>query len=402
VEGWMAQSLSFAGRLELIKSVLFNILAYWYLSYDFPISIIQEVERILANFLWKGRMHTMSWNDICKPKSEGGFGLRRVKDVCDAAGVKKIWRLLNFNTLWSDWLRRRYLHNANFWEASIHLLDSGTWKHLIALKPQAMAYMRKQIGNGKDTSIWFDPWLDEGRLSELLPQGVHPHISYMNDWKVDKLLLGNQWSLSIPILISFWPTISSISVSSNEDCWRWTTAWDNIREHSVPFTYFTEVWFPSNSPKMACCLLKGLLDRLPTLSRLRKFHIINSDRCVLCDDGQENIQHLYFECSFSKYLWSLCKLKLSLHHSHIGSLIQEADVIRDKFKARDKTYKLARLAFNATVWHIWQERNRRIFQRAQLHKVMVFRNIYEDIKLLLRTCTWKVNHKDDILSNWGL
>lgn len=411
VDGWMVHSLSFAGRMELLKSVLLNILSYWYLSYDFPVSVVKEVERIFANFLWKGRMHTLSWGEICKPKSEGGLGIRRVKDLCDAAGLKKIWRLLNFDTLWSVWFRNRYIKTDNFWEVKPHILDSGTWKQILVLKSHAMECMRKQIGNGKTTSIWFDPWIEEGRLSDLLPHGMS-HMSYTYDWKVDRLIIDNQWSLVIPSLNSLWSSISKLNISAHEDYWRWSpssnglfsfsSAWDSIRSSSAAFPYHNVVWFPSNSPKMACCLLKGLLDRLPTRSRLKNFSIIESDLCVLCDGGQETISHLFFECPFSKYLWTLCKMKLRMQNTSVGHLIQEATEIKNIFKSKDKTYKVARLAFNATVWHIWQERNRRIFQRNKMHKVMIFRSIYEDINLLLRTCTWKVNNREEMLSNWGL
>ena len=90
-----------------------------------------------------------------------------------------------------------------------------------------------------------------------------------------------------------------------------------------------------------------------------------------------------------------CKLNLGFAHSPMGNLLQEAEAIKERFKANDKTFKLARLAFNATVWHIWQERNRRVFHQPSLHKVMIFRKIYEDIIILLRTPMedWKRSKK---------
>jgi hypothetical protein len=412
IDGWMVKTLSFAGRLELIKTVLFNILSYWFQSYVFPCSIVREIERILSNFLWNGKLHTMSWAKICLPKAEGGFGLRRVSDVCAAATIKKVWRLLTTKTIWSEWIAYRYFRNLNLWEAHTHSLDSGTWKHINSVKSKALAYMFKQIGNGNSTSVWFDPWLPEGRLSDIIQQGPSPHLSYSNDWKVRKLLISNQWSFNIPILNPMMASILNIRITEDDDIWNWTyssdgkfslhSAWDSLREHAEEFPYYKEIWFPSNTPKMASCLLKGMLDRLPTRERLKKFNITNTDSCVLCEDGTENINHLFFACSYSSYIWSLCRLKLQLPNSHIGNLLQEAELIKSKFKIKDRAFILSRLAFNACVWHIWQERNRRIFQLKNMHKVFIFRRIYEDINVLLQTCNWKTNGRELLLSNWGL
>ena len=46
VEGWMLKKLSFAGIVELIKTVLHNTLSYWALSFKLPESVIKELERL--------------------------------------------------------------------------------------------------------------------------------------------------------------------------------------------------------------------------------------------------------------------------------------------------------------------------------------------------------------------
>jgi len=38
-----------------------------------------------------------------------------------------------------------------------------------------------------------------------------------------------------------------------------------------------------------------------------------------------------------------------------------------------------------------------------MHKILVFRRLYEDINILIQTCSWKVSTKDlSILANWGV
>ena len=67
---WTSSSLSYAGRLQLIKVVLFSIQAYWSTKFQLPIVIIQEIEKILRNFLWKGTSLTrgdakVTWSEVC-------------------------------------------------------------------------------------------------------------------------------------------------------------------------------------------------------------------------------------------------------------------------------------------------------------------------------------------------
>ena len=43
--------------------------------------------------------------------------------------------------------------------------------------------------------------------------------------------------------------------------------------------------------------------------------VVNANTCTLCENGAESIDHMFFTCSFSSYVWSLCKLKLGLSTS---------------------------------------------------------------------------------------
>ena len=62
----------------------------------------------------------------------------------------------------------------------------------------------------------------------------------------------------------------------------------------------------------------------------------------------ETIQHLIFFCSYSSYIWTLCKLKLKLPPQH-DTLQQEAAAIKGKFSMKTKTYILLRLVLPVAV-----------------------------------------------------
>ena len=76
---WTSTSLTYAGRLQLIKSTLFSIQVYWSSIFIIPASTGRKIESSLASFLWKGTSLTHSgakvaWASLCYPRNEGGWG----------------------------------------------------------------------------------------------------------------------------------------------------------------------------------------------------------------------------------------------------------------------------------------------------------------------------------------
>lgn len=51
---WSSGLLSFAGRIQLIKSVLFSISNFWLQCLPIPKAVIKRVEAICRSFMWSG------------------------------------------------------------------------------------------------------------------------------------------------------------------------------------------------------------------------------------------------------------------------------------------------------------------------------------------------------------
>ena len=56
-------------------------------------------------------------------------------------------------------------------------------------------------------------------------------------------------------------------------------------------------------------------------------------------------------------------LKLGLDGNSIETLVDEARNIQMVFGNKNKLYMLSRLVLAGSTWHIWKERNERIFQK---------------------------------------
>ena len=77
VSAWAKKSLSYAGRIQLIKAIIFSIQVYWAGIFILPSSVITEIERIYRNLLWTDSINrglaAVAWEDVCKPKEVGGL-----------------------------------------------------------------------------------------------------------------------------------------------------------------------------------------------------------------------------------------------------------------------------------------------------------------------------------------
>ena len=186
-----------------------------------------------------------------------------------------------------------------------------------------------------------------------------------------------------------------VPLSDTKDAWSWSptgsgnftfsSACEIIRPPSAIFQFAEIIWFPCNSPKMSCCLLRAIHSRLLTRNFLKSIGVCDTDTCVLCQTHSESVQHLSLNVP-TLNICGLSLLKLGLSAASVGTLQEKAILIKNKFKNKTKSTILARLSLSATVWHTWKERNSRVFQLQESHKIVVFRRLHEDISVLLRTC----------------
>ncbi|XP_019232463.1 PREDICTED: uncharacterized protein LOC109213163 [Nicotiana attenuata] len=80
VRCWSARMLSYSGRVQLIKSVLFGVQTYWAQIFLIPKKNMKMIETVCRTFLSTGsnefsRKTLLAWDKICQPKSAGGLNV---------------------------------------------------------------------------------------------------------------------------------------------------------------------------------------------------------------------------------------------------------------------------------------------------------------------------------------
>lgn len=111
--GWKKKLLSQGERLILVKHVLSSILIHVFVVIEPPKKILQQPERIMAEFYWGDtetgiRHHWCRWKGLCSSTIEGGLGLRNLEDMLKAFSWKLCWKFENSNSLWASFVASKY------------------------------------------------------------------------------------------------------------------------------------------------------------------------------------------------------------------------------------------------------------------------------------------------------
>ncbi|KAL0295690.1 UNVERIFIED_CONTAM: hypothetical protein Sangu_3188900 [Sesamum angustifolium] len=169
--GWNHQNLSYAGRLQLIKSVLGTLHMYWASAFILPKGVLKILEKKMRRFLWHGSGNAkVAWAQICKPKQEGGLGIRSLVITNQALMLKQLWRLLQNDgtSIWVEWIQRHRLRHLLFGLSMVQR-DRGAGK-AAQIETSSSKRCHLQSRDGSSFSLWQDVW-HEGPLCLTFPRG---------------------------------------------------------------------------------------------------------------------------------------------------------------------------------------------------------------------------------------
>ncbi|XP_062112572.1 uncharacterized protein LOC133823736 [Humulus lupulus] len=106
IKVWSTRNLSYAGKATLVNSVLPEIHTYWAQIMILPTKVLQQVNTICRNFLWKGLAES----------SSSGQWLRK-KD-----------------SLWVRWKHVVYIGDEDWWVYKAPSVSSWYWKQIVKVK----------------------------------------------------------------------------------------------------------------------------------------------------------------------------------------------------------------------------------------------------------------------------
>ena len=230
INSWKNKCLSYAGRIQLIATVLSTMQQYWASVYMLPITVIKELEKIFKRFMWnagksaKGKAR-VAWNVVCKPKDQGGLGIKPLRQWNEVLLISQVWKIIaNKESLWVKWVNTVKLKGNSIWEIEYNNSDSWGWKQLLLIRDKIRPYVKYSIGNGKNVFMWYDNWCHLGPIINIVQHSALYEARMGDNDKVSDLIDNgelawpNEWNSRFPELQQI--NVPVISDSKDKVMWR--------------------------------------------------------------------------------------------------------------------------------------------------------------------------------------
>ncbi|XP_074266118.1 uncharacterized protein LOC141588584 [Silene latifolia] len=239
IRGLGARKLAYSGRLVLVQSVLSSLHSYWARIFIIPKTVIAKIEAVCRRFLWHGTEH------------QEGPALVAWDAICrpcnqGGLGIKKLydWNIAALGKyVW--WIEQKADHLWVKWVHSIYI-KRGIWKEY---EPSM-------------NSSW--AWRKICQVKTIFHQFFYGNVGQMT----------GQYSIKQGYKF-LRPDIEKVS-------------WAAL---------MTVKWMV---PRHRFCVWLIAQERLLTQDRLMKMQIITGNLCFMCGLVEEDHEHLFFRCEYSR------------------------------------------------------------------------------------------------------
>ncbi|KAL2237591.1 UNVERIFIED_CONTAM: hypothetical protein Sindi_0950800 [Sesamum indicum] len=398
IAGWEGTTLSYAGRVQIIKSVLTAMSVYWASAFILPKKVINEIEKRLRAFLWKGMTNSgyakVAWKDIYRPKEEGGLGFKDISTLNRALMTKKLCDVIRCDrtSIWVDWLHQGRLQHTSIWTIT-DLRGSWGWRKILRLRIFLQNMVDYRIGDGRSFLLWQDPWHHLGPLCESFPRG--PRLLGIDESsRLNTVIHEGVWQ---------WPLITDFecleithalpTILGGEDRIIWRFENDRPTAQAI-----YELFDPPGSKVDWSSLLSGSL-KIPRhnfilwlaiqgkLATTDKPWLAHLGPCILCnEDLTETHAHLFFQCRFSRRC--LTEIRRTIRFMWPNREWKD-DITWASRRWRGK--HIINMSYRALlascVYHIWKERNLRRFDHTERTPTTIALLIIEDIRQRIHSIT---------------
>ena len=326
---WKGRFLSMAGKICVIKSV-FTAIPLFYLSvFKASESVYKSIISIQRRFLWgwgkeKIPISWVSWENLCKPKEEGGLGLKDIRKFNFAILAKWRWRFMSQERgKWKDVLESKYGAELE----GLHLpvkYQSWWWRDIVKMCMEGggdgwfQEEVRWKLGRGDKVRFWEDVRIGDSSLKSLFHRLFSLSVNQVQkvedvgewegtywrwrlEWRRDRF----EWETELEenlldyiLRANVNKNISDIRVWGEEELDKYSVniAYNHLAKrpgatHHYAFEY---LWKAKAFPNVLMTAWRPFLNRIPTrVSLSRKGVQMNSIVCVLCQDKEESCHHLF-------------------------------------------------------------------------------------------------------------
>ncbi|XP_058783490.1 uncharacterized protein LOC131658182 [Vicia villosa] len=299
---WTTKLLSYAGRIQLVKSITRAVAQFWMQCFPIPKGVIKKIEDICRKFIWTGNHENNSskspvaWIKVCSSYKQGGLQILNMYWWNCALLMKCLWNISEkADNLWVKWINCHYLKGRDVMEYEIK--GSNSWMFKGILK------QREHIANMQQ--VW-----NEAKLKHKF-----------STTKFYKCLIDDGSSVD----------------------------WANVMQSNKA------------QPRALICLWMACHMHLPTRDRLKRFGILQDSNCVLCNESEESHNHIFFQCRKTGNIWKNILEWIELKHQPVR---WEDEIRWISTIAKGKGWKamLIKVCIAETIYSVWRMRNDACFK----------------------------------------
>ncbi|GJW43640.1 RNA-directed DNA polymerase, eukaryota [Tanacetum coccineum] len=280
--------------------------------------------------------------------------------------------------------------------------------------------MQMKLGNGDKTALWEDIWIGHIVLKDLYPRiyaletckfvKVGTKLTQSSlDFSFRRKPRGGIEQEQYEALLVQVQDVNLVPVS---DRWKWSL--ENSGDFSVasvrkmlddkmlPDVTTKTRWIKLVPIKVNVHAWKVKIDSLPTRFNIsRRGMDIESITCSICDNEVESSSHLFFKCNMVRDIirkitrwWDITYIEADSYEDWLNWLVN---------LRLSSNYKQAlEGVFYVMWWHVWQYRNKYIFEAVSSPKAMIFEDIVPDRLIDQRLNNMvKKEKKEDIVKKMG-
>ncbi|XP_047309922.1 uncharacterized protein LOC124913383 [Impatiens glandulifera] len=308
----------------------------------------------------------------CPPKEVKAAGVRRLSGISlrncvEWNKVVTYKHLLAIQgkqeSLWVKWVHSRFMKNEpSIWTSKVK--DGMAWsvKKIIKLKNSVASIFDIRLGDGRGTLFWHDLWFESRPLIDR------------EEFRGRRI---RRDCATATADVHLWNAEEYGKLKSNK-------IWNVIRERGQVVNWADLVWSSKVIPRYRFILWLTFRRRLNTRDRIQAYIDIPDVSCLHCDGNVEMIDHLLGGCPFTRHVWNKFTSAMSIL-SFPESWEEIIATAQDRTKANKFPANAFKCSFASIVYHVWAERNARVFGRVRRSVDQVWSDIVFHCGALMRT-----------------
>ena len=239
IKVWSSRHLSFIARANLINNALVNIHMHWSQVYILPKKVLKEVNKICRAFLWSGQAYSN------RPGNIAWDHLCSCKHQ-GGLGIRNmmLWNVANMGKyVWDVATKQDNIWIK--WIHSVYLRNEEWWSYQPNINS---SWYWKKICSTRDQ---LKQYYSQAELGAMVKYSVKTVYEKMAEART-------------------------------------VVQWDKF------------VWSRLNTPKHNFICWLAIQVKLNSTARLARFGISNMATCLICSNGTEEHEHLFFRCQYSQ------------------------------------------------------------------------------------------------------